>query len=216
MTMPRDSRQRRRQRRPPNRDVIISVRDLVVGFGDKTIMKGLSLDVYRGEMLGFVGGSGQGKSVLTRAILGLTPTRGGTIRVFGQDRDALAPLERRALEQRWGVLFQNGALFSGLTVKQNIQMPMREMRDLSQRLMDELAMLKLELVGLSPDAADKFPSELSGGMVKRAALARALALDPELVFLDEPTSGLDPISAAEFRRADRHAAADPRADRVSW
>ncbi|PPD04162.1 MAG: ABC transporter ATP-binding protein [Methylocystis sp.] len=182
----------------PNRDVIISVRDLVVGFGDKTIMKGLSLDVYRGEVLGFVGGSGQGKSVLTRAILGLTPTRGGAIRVFGQDRDALAPLERRALEQRWGVLFQNGALFSGLTVKQNIQMPMREMRDLSQRLMDELAMLKLELVGLSPDAADKFPSELSGGMVKRAALARALALDPELVFLDEPTSGLDPISAAEF------------------
>ncbi|MBG0794744.1 ATP-binding cassette domain-containing protein [Methylocystis sp. H62] len=182
----------------PNRDVIISVRDLVVGFGDKTIMKGLSLDVYRGEVLGFVGGSGQGKSVLTRAILGLTPTRGGSIRVFGQDRDALAPLERRALEQRWGVLFQNGALFSGLTVKQNIQMPMREMRDLSQRLMDELAMLKLELVGLSPDAADKFPSELSGGMVKRAALARALALDPELVFLDEPTSGLDPISAAEF------------------
>jgi phospholipid/cholesterol/gamma-HCH transport system ATP-binding protein len=181
-----------------NRDVIISVRDLVVGFGDKTIMKGLSLDVYRGEVLGFVGGSGQGKSVLTRAILGLVPTRGGAIRVFGQDRDALAPLERRALEQRWGVLFQNGALFSGLTVKQNIQMPMREMRDLSQRLMDELAMLKLELVGLSPDAADKFPSELSGGMVKRAALARALALDPELVFLDEPTSGLDPISAAEF------------------
>lgn len=182
----------------PNRDVIISVRDLVVGFGDKNIMKGLNLDVYRGEVLGFVGGSGQGKSVLTRAILGLVPTRGGSIRVFGQDRDALAPHERRALEQRWGVLFQNGALFSGLTVKQNIQMPMRETRELSQRFMDELAMLKLELVGLGPDAADKFPSELSGGMVKRAALARALALDPELVFLDEPTSGLDPISAAEF------------------
>jgi phospholipid/cholesterol/gamma-HCH transport system ATP-binding protein len=174
------------------------VRDLVVGFGDKTIMKGLNLDVYRGEVLGFVGGSGQGKSVLTRAILGLVPTRGGAIRIFGQDRDALGPIERRALEQRWGVLFQNGALFSGLTVKQNIQMPMRETRELSQRLMDELAMLKLELVGLGSDAADKFPSELSGGMVKRAALARALALDPELVFLDEPTSGLDPISAADF------------------
>lgn len=185
-------------RRDEKPEVIISVRDLVVGFGDKIVMKGLNLDVYRGEVLGFVGGSGQGKSVLTRAILGLVPTRGGAIRIFGRDRETLAPAERRALEQRWGVLFQNGALFSGLTVKQNIQMPMRETRELSQGLMDELAMLKIELVGLSPDAADKFPSELSGGMVKRAALARALALDPELVFLDEPTSGLDPISAAEF------------------
>ncbi len=182
----------------PNRDVIISVRDLVVGFGDRTVVKGLDLDVFRGEVLGVVGGSGQGKSVLTRAILGLVPARAGAIRIFGQDRDALAPTERRILEQRWGVLFQNGALFSGLTVKQNIQMPMRETREISYHLMDELAMLKLELVGLPPDAADKFPSELSGGMVKRAALARALALDPELVFLDEPTSGLDPIGAAEF------------------
>jgi phospholipid/cholesterol/gamma-HCH transport system ATP-binding protein len=179
-------------------DVIISVRDLVVGFGEKLVMNGLDLDVRRGEVLGFVGGSGQGKSVLTRAILGLVPTRAGSIRIFGQERDKLPSAERKALEQRWGVLFQNGALFSGLTVKQNIQMPMRETRDLSPRLMDELAMLKIELVGLRPDAADKFPSELSGGMVKRAALARALALDPELVFLDEPTSGLDPIGAAEF------------------
>ena len=178
-----------------NLEVVISVRDLVVGFGEKLVMNGLSLDVYRGEVLGFVGGSGQGKSVLTRAILGLLPTRGGSIRIFGKDRDALSPAERKALEQRWGVLFQNGALFSGLTVKQNIQMPMRETRELSDRLMDELAMLKIALVGLRPD---KFPSELSGGMVKRAALARALALDPELVFLDEPTSGLDPIGAAEF------------------
>ncbi|MFO1125599.1 MAG: ABC transporter ATP-binding protein [Methylocystis sp.] len=182
----------------PNRDVVISVRDLVVGFGDRTVVKGLNLDVFRGEVLGVVGGSGQGKSVLTRTILGLVQARAGAIRIFGKDRNALGPVERQALEQRWGVLFQNGALFSGLTVKQNIQMPMRETRDLSQQLMDELAMLKLELVGLGPDAADKFPSELSGGMVKRAALARALALDPELVFLDEPTSGLDPISAAEF------------------
>jgi phospholipid/cholesterol/gamma-HCH transport system ATP-binding protein len=179
-------------------DPIISVRDLVVGFGDRLVMNGLSLDVYRGEVLGFVGGSGQGKSVLTRAILGLEPRRGGTIRVFGEDLAALPSEKRKALEQRWGVLFQNGALFSGLTVKQNIQMPMREMRRLSPRLMDELAMLKIELVGLKPDAANKFPSELSGGMVKRAALARALALDPELVFLDEPTSGLDPIGAADF------------------
>lgn len=182
----------------PARDVVISVRDLVVGFGDRLVMKGLDLDVYRGEVLGFVGGSGQGKSVLMRAILSLVPTRGGAIRLFGQDRDALSLAQRKALEQRWGVLFQNGALFSGLTVRQNIQMPMRETRQLSPRLMDELALLKLELVGLKPDAADKFPSELSGGMVKRAALARALALDPELVFLDEPTSGLDPIGAAEF------------------
>ncbi|MFM9161514.1 MAG: ABC transporter ATP-binding protein [Methylocystis sp.] len=179
-------------------EVIIRVRDLVVGFGEKLVMNRLNLDVYRGEVLGFVGGSGQGKSVLTRAILGLVPIRAGSIEVFGQNRNALDPAHRRALEQRWGVLFQNGALFSGLTVKQNIQMPMREMRQISQKLMDELAMLKIELVGLSIDAADKFPSELSGGMVKRAALARALALDPELLFLDEPTSGLDPIGAAEF------------------
>ena len=179
-------------------EVIIRVRDLVVGFGEKLVMNRLNLDVYRGEVLGFVGGSGQGKSVLTRAILGLVPIRAGSIEIFGQNRNALDPAHRRALEQRWGVLFQNGALFSGLTVKQNIQMPMREMRQISQKLMDELAMLKIELVGLSIDAADKFPSELSGGMVKRAALARALALDPELLFLDEPTSGLDPIGAAEF------------------
>ena len=182
----------------PAGDVVISVRDLVVGFGDKLVMNGLDLDVYRGEVLGFVGGSGQGKSVLTRTILGLVRKRAGSISVFGKNTDALEPAERRVLEQRWGVLFQNGALFSSLTVKQNIQMPMRETRDLSPRLMDELAMLKIDLVGLKPDAADKFPSELSGGMVKRAALARALALDPELVFLDEPTSGLDPIGAAEF------------------
>jgi phospholipid/cholesterol/gamma-HCH transport system ATP-binding protein len=183
---------------PGSLETIIAVRDLVVGFGDRSVVNGLDLDVYRGEVLGFVGGSGQGKSVLMRAILGLIPKRSGVIEVFGRDRDSLPDAARRALEQRWGVLFQNGALFSGLTVKQNIQMPMRENRDLSNHFMDELALLKLELVGLTPDAADKFPSELSGGMVKRAALARAIALDPELVFLDEPTSGLDPIGAAEF------------------
>jgi phospholipid/cholesterol/gamma-HCH transport system ATP-binding protein len=182
----------------PAPEAIIRVRDLVVGFGEHLVMRGLDLDVYRGEVLGFVGGSGQGKSVLMRAILGLVKKKAGSIELFGVDRDALPAAERRRLEQRWGVLFQNGALFSGLTVKQNIQMPMREMGGVSQRLMDELAMLKLELVGLPASAADKFPSELSGGMVKRAALARALALDPELVFLDEPTSGLDPIGAAEF------------------
>ncbi|HPG04812.1 MAG TPA: ATP-binding cassette domain-containing protein [Rhodoblastus sp.] len=177
---------------------MIRVRDLVVAFGPKTIMRGLDLDVRRGEVLGFVGGSGQGKSVLTRTILGLVQKRSGKIEVFGKDLDKIDADERRALERRYGVMFQQGALFSGLTVKQNVQAPMREHLHLSQRLMDELALLKIELVGLPRDAADKFPSQLSGGMIKRAALARALALDPELVFLDEPTSGLDPIGAAEF------------------
>jgi phospholipid/cholesterol/gamma-HCH transport system ATP-binding protein len=180
------------------RDVAIRVRDVTVGFGPKIVLSELSLDVYRGEVLGFVGGSGTGKSVLTRAILNLVPKRGGRIEVFGENLDDLQRAERRALERRWGVLFQHGALFSGLTVRQNIQVPMREYLDLSQELMDELAMLKLDLVGLARDAAEKFPSELSGGMVKRAALARALSLDPEILFLDEPTSGLDPIGAADF------------------
>ncbi|WP_374545747.1 ABC transporter ATP-binding protein [Rhodoblastus sp.] len=177
---------------------IIRVRGLEVSFGAKAVLKGLDLDVPPREVTGFVGGSGQGKSVLTRAILGLVPKQAGTIEVFGEDIDKLSPAAHRALERRWGVMFQGGALFSGLTVKQNIQTPMREYLSLSQSVMDELAMLKIKLVGLQPDAADKFPSQLSGGMVKRAALARALALDPELLFLDEPTSGLDPIGAAEF------------------
>lgn len=179
-------------------DVILSVRDITVGFGSKIILNDLDLDVRRGEILGFVGGSGTGKSVLMRTILGLTPKRKGKIEVFGHDISAMSEKERLAVERRWGVLFQQGALFSSLTVKQNIQVPMREHLDLSPKLMDELATLKLELVGLPQDAADKFPSELSGGMIKRASLARALALDPDLVFLDEPTSGLDPIGAAAF------------------
>jgi len=177
---------------------IIRVRDLMVGFGSKIVMKGLNLDIRRGEILGFVGPSGQGKSVLTRTILGLVPKRAGTIEVFGEDVDGLTVTRRRQIEQRWGVLFQQGALFSALTVKQNIQMPMREHLKLSERLLDEFARLKIEMVGLKPDAADKLPSELSGGMIKRAALARSLALDPEILFLDEPTSGLDPIGAGEF------------------
>lgn len=176
----------------------IRVRDLKVAFGDKVIMDGLDLDVMRGEILGFVGGSGQGKSVLTRTILGLVRKSRGTIEVLGDDVDKLDLVQRRALERRFGVMFQHGALFSALSVKQNIQVPMREYLKLSPALLDELAMVKLDLVGLKPDAADKAPSELSGGMIKRAALARALALDPEIVFLDEPTSGLDPIGAAEF------------------
>jgi phospholipid/cholesterol/gamma-HCH transport system ATP-binding protein len=181
-----------------SREIAIRVRDLTVGFGPKIILENLNLDVYRGEVLGFVGGSGTGKSVLTRTILQLVPKRSGLIEVFGRNRDTLPASENRLLEQRFGVLFQQGALFSSLTVKQNIQIPMREYLNLSQKLMDELAMLKIGMVGLALDAADKYPSELSGGMIKRAALARALSLDPDILFLDEPTSGLDPIGAADF------------------
>jgi phospholipid/cholesterol/gamma-HCH transport system ATP-binding protein len=177
---------------------VISVRDLVVGFGDHVVLDHLSLDVRAGEILGVVGTSGGGKSVLLRTIIGLLPKREGSIKVLGLDLDRATEQQRRALERRWGVLFQQGALFSSLTVRQNVQFPMRENLKLSQRMLDEMALAKLEMVGLSAKDADKFPSELSGGMTKRVALARALALDPEIVFLDEPTSGLDPISGGEF------------------
>jgi len=179
-------------------EVVLSVKDLTVGFGSHIVLDRLNLDIYRGEILGFVGASGTGKSVLMRTVLRLLPRRSGTIRIFGTDFDKASDAERMALDMKLGVLFQQGALFSSLTVKENIQVPMREYLDLPQAMMDDLARLKIELVGLAPEAADKFPSELSGGMIKRAALARALALDPALVFLDEPTSGLDPIGAAEF------------------
>jgi len=182
---------------PPD-NVVISVRDLVVGFGETIVLDHLDLDVFRGEILGFVGGSGAGKSVLLRTIIGLLPKRSGHIEVFGIDLAQSTERERRAVERRWGVLFQHGALFSSLTVRQNVQFPMREYLDLSERLMQEIAVAKLEMVGLSADVCEKYPAELSGGMTKRVALARALALDPEIVFLDEPTSGLDPISAGEF------------------
>lgn len=181
-----------------NSPPVISVRDLVVGFGEATVLNRASIDVFEGEILGFVGGSGAGKSVLMRAIIGLLPKRHGTVEVFGNDLAALAGRERRAIEQRWGVLFQQGALFSSLTALQNVQFPMREYLRLSPRLMDEIALAKLEMVGLAADVRGKYPAELSGGMIKRVALARALALDPELVFLDEPTSGLDPIGAGDF------------------
>ncbi|MFD0917989.1 ABC transporter ATP-binding protein [Pseudahrensia aquimaris] len=177
---------------------VLSVRDIHVSFGPNHVLKGLDLDAYRGEIIGFVGGSGTGKSVLMRTILGLCQKQAGTIKLFGLDYDQLDDEQRSATDRRTGVLFQHGALFSALTVKENIQMPMREYLSLSQTLMDELAAMKLSLVGLPMDATDKYPSELSGGMIKRASLARALALDPELLFLDEPTSGLDPIGAAEF------------------
>ena len=185
-------------RRAPDDEIIIRARDVSVQFGSNKVLDGLSLDVKRGEILGFVGASGTGKSVLLRTILGLNPKQGGSIEIFGIDYERAGDDARLAVERRWGVLFQHGALFSSLTVLENIQVPMREYLDLSPGLMHELAMLKIDLVGLQPDAAEKFPSELSGGMIKRAALARALALDPDIVFLDEPTSGRDPVGAADF------------------
>jgi phospholipid/cholesterol/gamma-HCH transport system ATP-binding protein len=180
------------------REIVIAVRDLVVGFGHHIVLDHVDLDVYRGEILGFVGGSGAGKSVLMRTIIGLLPRRAGSISVFGIELSAASDAERQAIERRWGVLFQQGALFSSLTVRENLQFPMREYLHLSEELLDEMAIAKLDMVGLDASVLNKFPAELSGGMTKRVALARALALDPEIVFLDEPTSGLDPIGAGEF------------------
>ena len=177
---------------------IIRVRDITVQFGSTRVLDGLDLDVKQGEILGFVGPSGAGKSVLLRTIIGLVPKVSGQIEVFGTDLDTSSASVRRGVERRWGILFQQGALFSSLTVRQNIQFPVREYLKVSQRLMDEITIAKLAMVGLKPEVAERFPSELSGGMIKRVALARALALDPELVFLDEPTSGLDPIGAGDF------------------
>ena len=184
--------------RSGNVEIAIRVRDLVVELGGKVILDHLDLDVYRGEILGLIGASGSGKSVLMRAIIGLIPKRQGVVEVLGENLDLLDARAKRNSERRWGVMFQHGALFSSLTVKENILAPMRESLNLSDEPLQELAMLKIKMVGLSPDAAEKYPSELSGGMIKRAALARALALDPEIVFLDEPTSGLDPIGARDF------------------
>ena len=180
------------------RKVVIRVRGLVTRFGDQTIHEGLDLDVYRGEILGVVGGSGTGKSVLLRTVVGLNRAAAGRIEVLGSDVSKMSDAELTALQQRWGVLFQNGALFSGLTVAENVAVPLREHRDMPQALMREIAALKIALVGLPADAAAKYPAQLSGGMRKRAALARALALDPDILFLDEPTAGLDPIAAAGF------------------
>ena len=181
-----------------NKKIIMRTRDLVVGFGDQIVLDHLSLEVMRGEILGIVGGSGSGKSVLMRTILGLLPKRGGQIEIFNHPLDGIDDTERRSLERRTGIMFQQGALFSSLNVLQNVQFQMRENLEISPRLVNEMAIAKLEMVGLHADDGAKMPSELSGGMTKRVALARALALDPEFLFLDEPTSGLDPISAGEF------------------
>ncbi|MHA6204581.1 ABC transporter ATP-binding protein [Dyella soli] len=177
---------------------VIQVRDLVNRFGNQAVHEHLDLDVRRGEILGVVGGSGTGKSVLLRSIVGLRRPTSGRVHVFGQDLLSLSPEQRSLVERRFGVLFQNGALFSSLDIVENVAMPLIEHAGLSRTEAQQLAGVKLALAGLPASAETKSPAELSGGMVKRAALARALALDPEILFLDEPTAGLDPISASAF------------------
>jgi phospholipid/cholesterol/gamma-HCH transport system ATP-binding protein len=182
----------------PEVNPVIRVRGLTNRFGSQVVHEGLDMEVQPDEIFGIVGGSGAGKSVLLRTILGLRRANAGTVEMYGEDMQHLSRSQRTALVRNYGVTFQNGALISSLTVAQNIQLPLREYFSLSEATLNDLAQLNLALVGLPPDAAEKYPAQLSGGMVKRAALARALSLEPKLLFLDEPTSGLDPISAAAF------------------
>ncbi len=177
---------------------VLEVRGLVNRFGAQVVHDGLDMEVFQDEVFGIVGGSGSGKSVLLRSVLGLQHPQAGTVRIEGHDITRMSETQLRPIKARYGVAFQQGALYSGLTVLQNVQLPMIEYLDLEPALLDGLALLKIRLVGLPADAAGKYPAQLSGGMVKRAAIARALALDPGLLFLDEPTSGLDPVSAAAF------------------